>query len=215
MSTLFFSPSTRGFYDAAIHGARTRLAQVEDGAEPREEPNPDCLIPADAVVITREEHAQLLAGQAEGNSIVGGADGRPRLEPPQARTLAQLVANAISLIDHDTDRIYLDTIGARGEEYRQAEADAQKYALANYNGPVPAFVADHQAAKGWTAKQAADDILATAGAWRNAQAQIRTNRLQCKELARQAQDEAGVQAALQQWAGFVSAVRGALGIASS
>lgn len=50
----FYSPSTGGFYDEAIHGDA---------------------IPADAVKITAKRHAALLAAQAEGATIVAGAKG--------------------------------------------------------------------------------------------------------------------------------------------
>lgn len=56
-----FSPSTGGFYLPAIHGAA---------------------IPPDAVEITGEEHAALLAGQASGKEIVPGEDGQPVLQAP-------------------------------------------------------------------------------------------------------------------------------------
>jgi hypothetical protein len=169
----------------------------------------------DAGEIDSSEGA-VLALLPPGSLEISEAEAEQLRNPP--RPLADLVNEALHRIDGDTDRIYLETIGARGEEYRQAEADAQQFKASGYAGGVPAFVADHQAAKaaaGWTAKQAADDILATAVAWRSAQAQIRATRLQCKELARQAVTAAGVQAALQQWSDFVVAVRGALGLPTS
>jgi len=52
---LYYSKSTGGFYDTAIHGD----------------------IPANAVEITEAEHAALLAAQASGQSIQAGEDGRP------------------------------------------------------------------------------------------------------------------------------------------
>lgn len=66
----YFSPSTRGFYDPDIHGPRT--IQVEDGNNPGNTitmPNPDTLIPADAVEITDEMHQELLQGQRQGKTI--------------------------------------------------------------------------------------------------------------------------------------------------
>jgi len=63
-----FSPSTKGFYIEAIHGAS---------------------IPVDAVDVTDEEHAALLAAQSQGKSIVAAANGRPILVDPTA-TPAQL-----------------------------------------------------------------------------------------------------------------------------
>jgi len=45
--------------------------------------NPACLIPDDAVEITRERHTELFAGQAIGKQISCGADGYPILiDPP-------------------------------------------------------------------------------------------------------------------------------------
>ena len=47
--------------------------------------NPDCLIPADAVEITRELHAALLEGQSAGQLISSDGDGCPVLvDPPPA-----------------------------------------------------------------------------------------------------------------------------------
>lgn len=58
---MFYSKSTSGFYDTAIHGNN---------------------IPADAVEITKAEHAALLSGQSEGKHIVPDADGVPVLQEP-------------------------------------------------------------------------------------------------------------------------------------
>ena len=52
---LYYAPSTGGFYDTDIHGD----------------------IPADAVEITSDKHAALLAAQAVGQAIRAGEDGRP------------------------------------------------------------------------------------------------------------------------------------------
>jgi len=55
---MFYSKSTGGFYDTAIHGEN---------------------MPADAVNITKEEHAALMAGQSSGKIITADANGRPFL----------------------------------------------------------------------------------------------------------------------------------------
>lgn len=60
-------------------------------------------------------------------------------------------------------------------------------------------------------RQAADDILAQAMAWRGAQAQIRAQRLLRKEQARNAVDAPALDAVAQGWAAFVVAVRAQLG----
>lgn len=44
--------------------------------------NPACLIPANAVEITAEHHAELLAGESEGKVIAWGDDGYPVLVDP-------------------------------------------------------------------------------------------------------------------------------------
>lgn len=61
---MHYSPSTNGFYLPEIHGAN---------------------IPTDAVGITAERHAELIAGQAAGQLITAGLDGAPVLaDPPPA-----------------------------------------------------------------------------------------------------------------------------------
>lgn len=114
-------------------------------------------------------------------------------------------------IDADTDAIYLAVQGYRGPEYMLAETDATAYKDAGYTGTVPSSVQSWATAKSQTAQWAADDILATAAAWRTAQASIRAQRLARKEQARTAADLAPVATG---WAGFVAAIRAALGVVS-
>lgn len=59
-----YSPSTRGFYDNSISP----------------------IIPQDAVEISDDFHAQLIAGQAQGKQIVPGTDGTPILRDPPGPT---------------------------------------------------------------------------------------------------------------------------------
>lgn len=63
----FYSPSTRGFYDADFHAD----------------------IPADAVEISDAVHSAMMAGQALGKVIVPGDGGVPTLadQPPSAITV--------------------------------------------------------------------------------------------------------------------------------
>lgn len=68
---MFYSKDTGGFYDAAINGDN---------------------IPGDAVEITIDDHAELLAAQSAGKSIVGDADGYPVAVDPPEPTLAELKA---------------------------------------------------------------------------------------------------------------------------
>lgn len=87
---MYYSRSTGGFYDPAIHGAD---------------------IPSDAVEITTDEHAALLAGQAEGQRIVSGPDGAPMLADPPAPTEAELAAARCMAIQDELTAI--DAASAR------------------------------------------------------------------------------------------------------
>lgn len=66
--TIFFSPSASGFFDAALHRA----------------------IPEDAIAVSEQRHAELLAAQADGMVIVM-ADGAPEpVDPPPPCAEAQV-----------------------------------------------------------------------------------------------------------------------------
>lgn len=86
--TLYFSPSTGGFYDDAIHGARK--VQDRNAAVVTLIDNPRCLIPADAVEISAERHVELMAAQASGKVIVAGEDGPDAIDP--VVTIEQAIA---------------------------------------------------------------------------------------------------------------------------
>lgn len=66
---MLYSKTTGGFYDEAIHGDA---------------------IPDDAVEITADEHAALLAGQTHGKRIVADANGFPMLADQPAPTAAEI-----------------------------------------------------------------------------------------------------------------------------
>ena len=66
---MFYAKSTGGFYDRQIHGNS---------------------IPEDAVEITNEQHAALLAGQSNGKRIEADASGNPVLVDPPKATVAQM-----------------------------------------------------------------------------------------------------------------------------
>ncbi|WP_242672099.1 tail fiber assembly protein [Stutzerimonas kirkiae] len=61
-----------------------------------EVPNESCMLPIDAVEITAERHAELLAGNASGKLIVPDDDGRPTLTDPLPPTAEQLAASALA-----------------------------------------------------------------------------------------------------------------------
>jgi len=71
---MFYAKSTGGFYDKSIHS----------------------VIPSDAVEITKEYYAELMAGQSEGQLIQADNKGFPRLAPypPPTPEEAQQQRNA-------------------------------------------------------------------------------------------------------------------------
>lgn len=69
---MFFSAQTKGFYDPSIHGDA---------------------IPADAVGIAFQRHAELMAAQASGKIITADAEGYPvAVDPPPPSVDAMLFA---------------------------------------------------------------------------------------------------------------------------
>ena len=133
------------------------------------------------------------------------------LSPEEAAAnFANLIATSCTQIDGDTDAIYGAVLGSRAQEYTLAEQEAAAYTAAGHTGTVPSSVQAWATAKGWAAHTAADDILATATAWRGAQAAIRAQRLAAKEAVRNADDLAEVTAALAAWGAFATYIRGQL-----
>ena len=73
--TTFYSPSTGGFYDEAVHGPRLIKADPTAGeraagrTRARTIDNPDCLIPADARSLSDKEYQALMDAQESGQMI--------------------------------------------------------------------------------------------------------------------------------------------------
>lgn len=104
-------------------------------------------------------------------------------------------AGAIDAIDAAGEALRLAVISRMTQtpEYMRAEQHAREYRAAGYpegeDAYVPPGVASWAMAKwreGWTARQAADDILATADRWYGLLDEIRALRLANKEDARHA-----------------------------
>jgi hypothetical protein len=105
---IFYSKSTGGFYADEIHGDRLIefvTTDPETGATLNRwnDANPDCLIPIDAVEITENEHAVLLAGQSAGQRITADVNGRPELTAPHAPTADEQKAQANVAIQAQID----------------------------------------------------------------------------------------------------------------
>ncbi|WP_295537406.1 hypothetical protein [uncultured Pseudacidovorax sp.] len=114
---MFYSPSTGGFYLPEIHGAG---------------------IPGDAVEISAEQHADLLAGQAAGLCIVAQPDGSPALAP-LALTEEERRARLAAAVQQHLD----DSAKALGyDDIRSAVTYADEPA-------VPKFQAEGRALRAW------------------------------------------------------------------
>ena len=123
-----------------------------------------------------------------------------------AAILPNAKAASILRIDTDTDSLIRSVIGERGSEYELAEKEAAAFKSAGYPVTVPSSVSAWATAKGWTAKAAADSIIATAANWRSAQSTLRAERLLRKERARTAVDAAALDVVMAQWAAFLAAL---------
>lgn len=114
---MFYSKSTGGFYDVAIHGEN---------------------IPSDAVEVTAESHAALLAGQSAGKLISAGNDGVPMLIDPPAPTADQVVTQYESALQKALD------VGAQSWGYDDIRA-----AISYVGDPYPRFDAESVALRNW------------------------------------------------------------------
>src|SRR3990167_3325006 len=166
--------------------------------------------------MTRIKAIEVNVSTGERKEILCTPEEEAELDSREAEAAAALFPNAkasaLIQIDADTDAIIKAVIGERSSEYELAEKDALAFKAAGYTGTVPSSVAVWATTKSWTATQAADDIVATAGGWRAAQAAIRAARLLRKEQVRNAADTAGITTAMTAWAGFVAYMRGQLGV---
>lgn len=115
---MFYSKSTGGFYSVEINGSN---------------------IPADAVEVTNDEHAALLAGQAAGKRIVADENGLPVLADPPAPAAAQIEAAKVAIVQRHMDD------AARALRYDDI-ATACTYAD---EPAVPKFQAEGMAFRSW------------------------------------------------------------------
>lgn len=144
---------------------------------------------------------------AQGNEGIGWSyDGHSFTAPPVVVDRPALIAD----IDRRADVLRLEIVGdpVRVEEYRLARDEAAAYIAAGYTGTVPSTVQAWATAKTWTARQAADDIAATAQAWESALYAIRSIRLIGKESVRNAATDNAAQTAYTATLAQLAAVGG-------
>lgn len=119
--------------------------------------------------------------------------------------LASAITTAIDTIDGAADAVRLEVISRQTntEEYKRSEQQARAFKAAGYpSDDVPPCVASWVRAKyreGWTARQAADDIIATADHWYGVLDAIRDLRLCAKEDVRHAASNGDVSARVLQF----------------
>jgi hypothetical protein len=123
----------------------------------------------------------------------------------ETKPLDTSIADAINAIDGAADALRLRVIARQTntEEYKRSEAQARSFKAAGYPADdVPSCVASWAKAKyrqGWTAQQAADDIIATADRWYGVLDAIRELRLCAKEDVRHAATHDEVRARTDQF----------------
>lgn len=140
--------------------------------------------PEGSVAISSERHLELRDAQRQGMVIVPGEDGYPIARHPVVVVTIERLCLAI---DRAADAARRAVAGdpLRAVEYERAAAEAQAFANSDYQGDVPPMVAAW-AINGRTPQMAADSILAEAAQYNGALVQLRTTRLQAKELIRAA-----------------------------
>lgn len=130
---IFYSALTGGFYNSSIHGARKERQDVASSIGVLGQ---ECLIPADAVQLSVEEHAALLVAQSVGKVIRPNADGYPVAIDPPPPPLDSLKAAQV--------KILTDAMAELEAEQHRATREALNALLA---GVPPAEIAATPAGK--------------------------------------------------------------------
>ena len=166
-------------------------------------------IPADAVPISEQRYLEVIANPRPGMVRDHDNDGLPFLIP--APIVVPTCAGLCAAVDAAADRARAAVAGdpLRAVEYDRARMEAQAFKDAGYQGAVPPMVAAW-AISGRTPQQAADSILAEAAQYNGALVQLRTVRLQAKELIRAAMAEGNVEQAQQLTDQTIAAIEAAV-----
>lgn len=153
-----YSTTNNAFYDSAIHSR----------------------LPEDAVAISPEQHAALLAGQSQGQVIMPGKDGQPVLVEPApshlhrwdgkawvldkaaaSQLLAEAIDNGTAAINDVVEQAYHHVTRFEAE-YQLREQQAHDYKAGGCKGEAPLQVAAFAKPAGKTACEATDIIIAQA-----------------------------------------------------
>lgn len=176
--TLYYSQSTGGFYDSDINSR----------------------LPEDAVEISAEQHAALLAGQSTGQVIMPGKDGKPVLTLPAPSHLHQWDGKEWTLDKAATSQLLAESIDKGTDaindaveqayrhvtrfeaEYQLREQQAREYKAGGCKGDAPAQVAAFAVPAGKTPCEATDIIIAQADKLRVAMGKLGALRMRKFEL---------------------------------
>lgn len=169
----------------------------------------DQAMPDDVVSITEQRFLEVLANPTPGKIRSHDADGLPILIDPPA--YVPTADELCQRIDTTADAARRAVAGEplRAVEYDRSRIEAEQFAAAGYQGDVPPMVAAW-AISGRTPQQAAESILAEAAEYTNALIQLRTIRLQAKELIRAAMASGEVEQAKQIVTETVAAIQSAV-----
>lgn len=155
---IHYSTTNNAFYDSAIHSR----------------------MPEDALEISPEQYAALLAGQSAGQVIMPGKDGKPVLADPAPSHLHQWNGKEWTLDKAATSQLLAEAIDKGTEaindaveqayhhvtrfeaEYKLREQQARDYKAGGCKGDVPEQVAAFAKPAGKTACEATDIIIAQA-----------------------------------------------------
>ena len=176
--TIYYSKFNQAFYDNTIHAS----------------------IPEDAVEISPEQHAALLAGQSNGQVIMPGKDGKPVLtskapshlhqwdgkewtldKAAASQLLAESIDNGTKAINDLVDEAYRH-VTRFWPEYQLREQQATEYKAGGYKGELPTQVAAFAEPTGKGGKEATDIILAQAAKLRATLEQLGILRMKKLEL---------------------------------
>lgn len=114
---MFYSKSTNGFYDIAIHGGN---------------------IPEDAVEITSAEHAALLQAQSEGKLIMATAQGSPIAVLPIPPTLPEIKSAKLAQLTAAYNAAIQHGVTYTGTTFQADTASQQVLTASLAAGAVPA-----------------------------------------------------------------------------